>query len=67
MAAVLRGLLDSPLARRYDLEMIVTYRSARPLARVAAFLGGVAHLLRWSLRRGPRLVHIHSAARGSLY
>lgn len=67
MAAVLRGLFASELARRYELEMIVTYRGERPLVRIAAFLGGIGGLLRWSLRRGPRLVHIHAAARGSLY
>ncbi len=68
MAAVLRSLLASSLAQRYELEMIVTYRSERPLARVGAFLSGVGRLLRWRLsRRGPSLIHIHTAARGSLY
>jgi glycosyltransferase involved in cell wall biosynthesis len=68
MAAVLRGLLASTLAERYELEMIVTYRSERPLARVGAFLGGIGQLLRWRFsRRGPSLLHIHTAARGSLY
>ena len=67
MAAVLRDLLASPLAQRYQLEMIVSYRSARPLVRVLAFLGGMARLVRWSLRPGPRLVHVHTAVRGSLY
>ena len=67
MAAVLRGLFDSELAQRYELEMIVTYRGERPLVRLVAFLTAIAGLLRWSLRRGPRLAHIHAAARGSLY
>ena len=67
MAAVLRGLLTSSLANRYDLEMIVTYRSPQRLARLAIFLGAIVRLFRWSLRRGSRLVHIHTAARGSLY
>jgi glycosyltransferase involved in cell wall biosynthesis len=67
MAAVLRGLLASPLGQRYDLEMIVTYRSSQPLVRVLAFLEGIGRLVRWSLRRGPRVIHIHTAARGSLY
>jgi glycosyltransferase involved in cell wall biosynthesis len=68
MAVVLRGLLASDLARRYELEMIVTYRSERPLERIAAFLGAIGGLLRWSVRhRGPGLIHIHAAARGSLY
>jgi glycosyltransferase involved in cell wall biosynthesis len=67
MAAVLRGLFASSLAERYDLEMIVTYRSPRPLPRLGVFLSGLVRLVRWSLRRGPRLIHIHTAARGSLY
>lgn len=67
MAAVLRGLLASPLAQRYDLEMIVTYRSEKPLTRLLAFFAGIVRLVRWSLRRGPRLIHVHTAARGSLY
>jgi glycosyltransferase involved in cell wall biosynthesis len=67
MAAVLRGLLASTLARSYELEMIVTYRGERPLVRIAAFLAAIGRLLRWSLRPGPRLIHIHAAARGSLY
>jgi glycosyltransferase involved in cell wall biosynthesis len=67
MAAVLRGLFASSLAQRYELEMIVTYRGERPLVRITAFLAAIGRLLRWSLRRGPRLIHIHTAARGSLY
>jgi len=67
MAAVLRGLFASELARRYELQMIVTWRGERPLVRLWAFLAGMGGLLRWSLRRGPRLAHIHAAARGSLY
>jgi glycosyltransferase involved in cell wall biosynthesis len=67
MAAVIRGLLDSPLADLYDLEMIVTYRSPQPIARLATFLRALADLVRWSVRRGPRLAHVHTAVRGSLY
>jgi glycosyltransferase involved in cell wall biosynthesis len=67
MAAVIRGLLASPLAERYDVEMIVTYRSAQPRTRLFSFLGSLIALARWSLRRGPRIAHVHSAVRGSLY
>jgi glycosyltransferase involved in cell wall biosynthesis len=68
MAAVLQGLLSSSLAERYELTMVVTYSSERPLARVGAFLGGIGGLLRWRFSRlGPGLIHIHTAARGSLY
>lgn len=67
MAAVIRGLLASPLRRRYQLEMIVTYRDPRPLPRLATFLTALLRLVAWSLRTGPGLVHVHTAARGSLY
>ncbi|MEZ5079028.1 MAG: glycosyltransferase family 4 protein [Solirubrobacterales bacterium] len=67
MAAVIRGLLESPLAQAYEMEAIVTYRGARPLARVATFARSLAALTAWSRRGGPRLAHVHSAARGSLY
>lgn len=67
MAAVIRGLLASPLSERFELEMIVTYRSTQPRTRLFAFLRGLLGLARWSLRRGPRIAHVHSAVRGSLY
>ncbi len=67
MAAVIRSQLSSSLAERYDLEMIVTYGSPKPRERIWTFLEALAKLVRWGLRRGKRLVHIHSAVRGSLY
>lgn len=67
MAAVIRGLFASSLAERFDLEMIVTYRSNKPLARFGTFFAAVLKLIAWSLRRGPRIAHVHSAVRGSLY
>lgn len=67
MPAVIAALLDSPLAERYTLEAIPTYRDRRPLARFALFAAALARLTRWCAGRGPRIVHVHVAARGSLY
>jgi glycosyltransferase involved in cell wall biosynthesis len=67
MAAVIRGLLASRLREDYEMEMIVTYRDPRPLPRVRTFLGALLRLVGWSRRSGSGLVHIHTAARGSLY
>jgi glycosyltransferase involved in cell wall biosynthesis len=67
MAAVMRDLLDSPLAERYRLEVIVTWRGFQPASRLWFFCRGLASLAVWCLRPGRRLVHVHSAVRGSLY
>jgi len=67
MAAVLRGLLASPLAERYALEAVPTYRGPEPLARVLVFCVALLRLTSWSLRRRGRVVHIHATVRGSLY
>ncbi|HEU4598525.1 MAG TPA: glycosyltransferase family 4 protein [Solirubrobacterales bacterium] len=67
MAAVIRSLLASPLNQRYEMEMIVTHSGTRPLARILVFARALPRLVAWTLRRGPRLAHVHSAARGSLY
>jgi glycosyltransferase involved in cell wall biosynthesis len=67
MAAVMRDLLDSPLAERYRLETIVTWGGFQPASRLWAFCRGLVSLAIWCLRPGSRLVHIHSAVRGSLY
>lgn len=67
MAAVLRTLFASSLASRYQLEMISTYRSARPATRLVVFALALASLVRWCAGRGPRLVHVHTTVRGSLY
>ena len=67
MPAVLRALFASPLARRYKLDMIVTYATPSPLRRGLVFLAGLGRLVRWCLGPGPRLVHVHTTVRGSLY
>jgi glycosyltransferase involved in cell wall biosynthesis len=67
MAAVMRDLLDSPLAERYRLEPIVTWGGFQPLSRLWYFACGLVSLAVWCVRPGRRVVHIHSAVRGSLY
>ncbi len=67
MAAVTRDLLDSPLAERYRLEPIVTWRGFAPAERLWVYLRALGGLAIWCLRPGRRVVHIHTAVRGSLY
>jgi glycosyltransferase involved in cell wall biosynthesis/peptidoglycan/xylan/chitin deacetylase (PgdA/CDA1 family) len=65
--AALRGLLASPLAERYEFEVIATYRDERPLPRLVVFARSLPALVRFCRGPGRRIVHIHMAARGSLY
>lgn len=67
MPAVLRALFESPLSRRYELDMIVTYATPSPLRRGLVFLAGLGRLVGWCLGPGPRVVHVHTTVRGSLY
>jgi glycosyltransferase involved in cell wall biosynthesis len=72
MPTVLRELFASPIARTYQFEFIATYGSATyaPVDRVqraVTFARGLARLVRWMLGPGPRLVHVHTATRGSWY
>jgi len=67
MAAVMRDLLDSSLAERYRLEPIITWGGFQPASRLWVFCRALVSLAIWCLRPGRRLVHIHSAVRGSLY
>ncbi len=67
MAAALRALLASPLANRYELDVIPTYRSAEPLQRFAVYCAALVRLAGWSLRGRGRIVHIHTTVRGSMY
>jgi glycosyltransferase involved in cell wall biosynthesis len=67
MPAVIASLLESPLAERYRLEAIPTWRDRRPIARMVVFFVALTRLMRWCAGPGPRIVHVHVAARGSLY
>ena len=64
---MIRDLLASPLGSRFELEAIPTYRGASPLRRLGTFLLALVRLIGWSLRGGRRVVHVHTAVRGSLY
>ncbi|HWM64864.1 MAG TPA: glycosyltransferase family 4 protein [Solirubrobacterales bacterium] len=67
MPAVIGALLQSPLADRFKLEAIPTYRDSRPVRRLLLFTVSVLALTRWCARPGLRIVHVHMAARGSMY
>jgi glycosyltransferase involved in cell wall biosynthesis len=70
--AVLRDLFASPLADAHRLEFIATYGTATygevdSWRRAAVFARGLLRLAAWCAGRGPRLVHVHTATRGSWY
>jgi glycosyltransferase involved in cell wall biosynthesis len=67
MEAVLRDVLASPLSTRYRLYLITSYRSERPLDRIIVFAKALSSLARWCRGDGQRLVHVHTAVRGSIY
>jgi glycosyltransferase involved in cell wall biosynthesis len=68
IAAVVRGVAESPLAARYRMRFISTYRLGDgPIRRLARFAAACGSLVRWSLRRGPRIVHLHAGTSGSWY
>jgi glycosyltransferase involved in cell wall biosynthesis len=67
MAAALAALLSSPLAERYELENVATYRGPEPLSRLAVYCLSLLRLATWSLRGRGRIVHVHATVRGSMY
>jgi glycosyltransferase involved in cell wall biosynthesis len=67
MPAVVRALLRSPLAERYHFVAIPTYRDRNPIRRLLLFGRALVALAAWCVRPGPRIVHVHMAARGSMY
>jgi glycosyltransferase involved in cell wall biosynthesis len=67
MPAVMRALMRSPLATRYRFEAIPTYRDSDPRRRLLLFASALLALVRWCAGRGPRIAHVHMAARGSMY
>lgn len=67
MAAALRGLLESPLAAEYRLEVVPTYRGPGRLERLLVFTVALVRLAVWSLRGRGRIVHVHATVRGSAY
>lgn len=67
MESMLRDVLASPLATRYQLDVIASYRTHQPVRRLLVFAGALVSLARWCLGDGRRVVHIHTAMRGSIY
>ncbi len=68
IAAVVRGVAESPLAERYRMRFISTYKLGDgPVRRLVRFAAACGSLVRWSLRRGPRIVHLHAGTSGSWY
>lgn len=67
MSSALRSLFESPLADAYELEMLPTYRSPKPLLRLGIFALSLLKLTLWSLRGRGRVVHVHMTVRASTY
>jgi glycosyltransferase involved in cell wall biosynthesis len=67
MAAVIRGLLTSPLGDSYRLDAVATYDGSRPLRRLFVFAISLLRLATWSLTGRGRIVHVHMTVRGSMY
>jgi glycosyltransferase involved in cell wall biosynthesis len=67
MTTVMRGLLASPLAERYRLDIVPTHRGAGAARRLVVYALALARLAGWSLSGRGRVVHVHSTVRGSMY
>ena len=67
MASVTRALLDTDLAREFELGTITTHRTGSKAARVLTFARGVGELIGWAREPGPRVAHIHATVRGSFH
>jgi glycosyltransferase involved in cell wall biosynthesis len=67
MSTAMNALLASPLADRYRIEVLPTYRGNGAARRLLVFAAALPRLLVWSLRGRGRIVHVHSTVRGSMY
>jgi glycosyltransferase involved in cell wall biosynthesis len=67
MGEAMRGLLASPLAKRYRIEVVPTHLGPGAVQRLTVYLGSMLRLTWWSLRGRGRIVHIHATVRGSMY
>ena len=68
MSSVLQTLLSSRLAQSYELRAISTHPAGRRASRIGIFVRALVQL-RKILRspQTPQIVHVHTAARGSMY
>lgn len=67
MPAVIRTLMASSLAERYGFSFLRTYGSPRRAKRLLTFGRSMLDLAAWCRGSGDRVVHIHTATRGSWY
>jgi glycosyltransferase involved in cell wall biosynthesis len=67
MATAQQAILDSPLAERYRLDFVSTYRSPGKLGQLAVFGAALLRLCAWSVGGRGRIVHVHATVRGSSY
>jgi glycosyltransferase involved in cell wall biosynthesis len=67
MPAVVAGLVASPLAELHDLQVIPTHQRGSMQQRLLVFAKALRTLAGFCLRRGDRVVHLHTTVRGSMY
>jgi glycosyltransferase involved in cell wall biosynthesis len=67
MPAVVAGLVASPLADLHDLQVIPTHQRGTMQQRLLVFAKALRTLAGFCLRRGDRVVHLHTTVRGSMY
>jgi glycosyltransferase involved in cell wall biosynthesis len=67
MPAVVAGLVQSPLADLHDLQVIPTHQRGSMPRRLLVFAKALLALAVFCLRRGDRVVHLHTTVRGSMY
>jgi glycosyltransferase involved in cell wall biosynthesis len=67
MPAVVAGLVQSPLADLHDLQVIPTHQRGSLRLRLLVFAKALLALAVFCLRRGDRVVHLHTTVRGSMY
>lgn len=67
MATSISALLGSPLADRYEIDVIATHRGSGAARRAVVFGAALLALVAWSLRGRGRLVHVHATVRGSTF
>ena len=67
IAAHVNSLLESNLNENYQLTHIATHVEGTIFKRIGKALKGYSRLLYHILKNKPKLIHIHSASRGSFF
>ncbi len=65
MTSVVQSYRDSGLFQRWNVLYLESYHGPGPVRQITTMLGVVGRLLSLLVRRKVRLVHVHSASRGS--